>query len=56
MSELIIENKKYVVVPEEDFQLLQKKAALKWKPERTFTVSEARAYSSKRISEWASEK
>jgi len=35
---------------------LQKKAALKWKPEKTFSVEEAREYSKKLIKKWASEK
>jgi len=56
MREMIIDDKKYVVIPEENFKELQKTAALKWKPEKTFSVEEARAYSKKLINEWASEK
>jgi len=56
MTELIIDNKKYIVIPEENFQELQKTAASKWKPEKLFTVTEAREYSKKRINEWASGK
>lgn len=44
-----IDNKKYVLLSEENYQELQKKAALKWKPEKTFSVEEARAYSKKLI-------
>jgi hypothetical protein len=56
MTRLTIDNKKYVLIPEENYQELQKTAALKWKPEKTFSVEEARAYSKKLIGERASEK
>lgn len=56
MTHLTIDKKKYVLLSEENYQELQKKAALKWKPERTFSVEEARTYSKKLIREWASEK
>ncbi|WP_171037876.1 hypothetical protein [Dyadobacter luticola] len=56
MTELVIEEKKYVLLPEVEYQELQKKAAMNWKPEKTFSVSEAREYSKKRINEWAAEK
>jgi len=56
MTTLVIENKAYVVVPMENFQALQKKAALKTKPEKTLTLKEARAHSKKLIRKWASEK
>ena len=56
MTEIVIDKKKYVLIPEKDYQALQKKAALKTKPEKTFTIDEARAYSKKLISKWAAEK
>jgi hypothetical protein len=56
MTHLTIDNKKYVLIPEENYQELQKAAALKWKPEKTFSIEEARAYSKKLIRKWASEK
>ena len=56
MNTLIIDNKSYVVVPTESYQALQKKAALKTKPEKTLTIKEARAHSKKLIRKWASEK
>jgi len=56
MTHLTIENKKNVLLPEENYQELQKKAALKIKPERTLSIEEARAYSKKLIRQWASEK
>ncbi|WP_439557048.1 hypothetical protein [Dyadobacter sp.] len=56
MTELVIDNKKYVLVSEKNFQELQKTAALKWRPEKTLSITEARAYSRKKINEWGAEK
>lgn len=56
MTSLTIDNKKYVLISEENYQELQKKAALKQKTEKTFSIEEARAYSKKLIRKWASEK
>lgn len=53
MTHLTIDNKKYVLITEEDYQDLQKKAALKHKPEKTFSIEEAKAYSKKQIGKWA---
>ena len=56
MTHLTIDNKKYVLIPEENYQELQKMAALKSKPEKTFSIDEARVYSKKLIRKWASAK
>ncbi|MCE6993147.1 hypothetical protein [Dyadobacter sp. CY323] len=56
MTELTIDKKKYILIPEKKFQELQKNAAKKWKPEKAFAISEAREYSKARIREWAAEK
>ncbi len=56
MTELVIEKKKYVLIPEKNYKALQKKAALKSKSEKTFTLEQARAYSKKMIRKWAGEK
>lgn len=56
MTHLTIDNKKYVLIPEADYQELQKNAALKREPEKTFSVDDAREYSKKLIKKWASEK
>ncbi len=56
MTHLTIDKKKYVLIPEENYQELQKQAALKWKPEKTFSIEEAREYSKKLIDKWAAEK
>jgi hypothetical protein len=56
MTQIVIDKKKYFLVPEKEYQALQKKAALKTKSEKTFTVEEARAYSKKLIRKWGSAK
>ncbi len=56
MTQIVIDKKRYVLLPEKEYQALQKKAALKTKPEKTFTVEEARAHSKKIIRKWATEK
>ncbi len=56
MTQIVIDKKKYFLIPEKDYQALQKKAALKTKTEKILTIDEARAYSKKLISKWAAEK
>ena len=56
MTEIVIDKKKYVILPEKDYKKLQRKAALSIKPEQLLSVSEAREYSKKLINEWAKEK
>ena len=56
MTEIVIDKKKYVLVPEKDYKNLQKKAALKTKPEKLFSLEDARSYSKKLIRKWAAEK
>jgi hypothetical protein len=56
MTKLVIDKKNYVLLPEKDFLLLQKRAALKSKPEKLFSVEEARTHSKKLINKWAKEK
>jgi hypothetical protein len=56
MTSIVIDKKKYVLVPEKEYQALQKKAALKTKSEKLLTVEQARAYSKKLIRKWAAEK
>jgi hypothetical protein len=56
MTELTIEKKKYILLPEESYQALQKMATLKSKNETLFTVEEARLYSKRLIRKWAEEK
>ena len=56
MTHLTIDNKKYVLIPEENYQELQKIAALKREPEKTFSIADARTYSKKLVRKWASGK
>ena len=56
MTEILIDKKKYVLIPEKDYQALQKKAALKSTQEKILTIEQARAYSKKLIRQWAAEK
>jgi hypothetical protein len=56
MTQITIDRKKYVLIPEREYLKMQKKAALKSKPEKTLTIAEARAYSKKQIRQWAKEK
>ena len=53
MTEIVIDKKKYILIPEKSYQALQKRAALKTKPEKTFAIEQARAYSKKMIRKWA---
>jgi len=56
MTEIVIDKKKYVLVPAKEYQALQKKAVVKAKSEKLLSVSEARSYSKKLIRKWAEEK
>lgn len=56
MTEIVIDKKKYILIPEKNYQELQRRAALKSKPGKTFTIEEARIYSKKLIKKWAAEK
>lgn len=53
MNTVTIDKKSYVVIPEKSYKALQKKAALKTRPEKTLTIEEARAHSKKLIRKWA---
>jgi hypothetical protein len=56
MTEIVIDKKKYFLIPEKDYRALQRKAALKMKTEKTLSIKEARNYSEKLIKKWAGEK
>ena len=56
MTQIVIDKKKYVLVPQKEFEALQKRAILKTKPEKTLSIEEARAYSKKLIRKWAAGK
>lgn len=56
MTQIVIDKKKYVLVTEKEYQALQKKAALKTKPEKLLSIDQARNYSKKLVQKWAAEK
>jgi hypothetical protein len=56
MTTIEIEKKKYVLLPQQEYFNLQKKAALKTPTEKPMTVAAARAYSKRLIQQWAAEK
>jgi hypothetical protein len=56
MNELVIGNKKYILLPRKEYERLRKTAALKVKPDETFTLKEARAFSRDLIRKWGNEK
>jgi len=56
MNELVIEKKKYVLITRKEYESLKKRASLKTRPEKLFTLAEARAYSKEQIRTWAKEK
>ena len=53
MTQIIIDKKKYVLLPEKDYLTLQKKAALKSKPDKLLSVEQARVQSKTLIRKWA---
>ena len=56
MNEILIDKKRYVLVPKKNYEALQKKAAQKTKPEKFLSIEEARKLSKKLIRKWATEK
>ena len=56
MTQRVIDKKKYVLLPEKEYEALQLKAARKTKPARLLSIAEARAYSKKLIRKWAAKK
>ena len=55
MQRIIIDKKKYVIIPEREYLAMQKKAALKTKPKKTFSIDEARAHTHNLISKFKKE-
>jgi len=53
MNEVVIEKKRYVLIPRKEYDLLMKRAAQKIKPEKVLSLDEARAYSKRLIRQWA---
>lgn len=55
-SEVTINKKKFFIIPEKEYQVLQKKAILSVDQDDLYTIEEARKYSKKLINQWAKEK
>ncbi|MBS1620710.1 MAG: hypothetical protein JST10_16460 [Bacteroidetes bacterium] len=56
MTQIIIDKKKYVLVPENEYQELQLKAALKTKPAKKLSLAAGRKLAHKLIDKWTKEK
>jgi hypothetical protein len=56
MTEILIDQKTYVLIPKKNYEALQKKAAQKTKSEKFLSVEEARKLSKNLIRKWATEK
>ena len=53
MNAVIIDNKPYIILPEKEYEALQKKAALKARPKKVLSIEEARTHSKNLIRKWA---
>jgi hypothetical protein len=56
MTEIVIDKKKYILIPVKEYEALQKKAAAKTKTEKMLSLQEARTHSKKLIRKWSTEK
>jgi hypothetical protein len=56
MIQLVIDKKKYVLLPEDEFKKLQLKAALKNKPAKKLSLAAGKNRAYKLINKWAKEK
>ena len=53
MTAIVIDKKKYVLVPEKEYQALQLKAALKAKPSKKLSLAAGKKHAYKLIAKWA---
>jgi ribonuclease HIII len=53
MTAIVIDKKKYVLVPEKEYQALQLKAALKTKPVKKLSLAQGKKHAYKLIDKWA---
>lgn len=56
MTEFTVNKNKFIIIPRKEYETLQKKAALKVRPQKLLSLSEARSYSKVLIGKWAQEK
>lgn len=53
MTQIIIDKKKYVLLPEKDYEILQLKAALKNRPAKKLSLAAGKGRAYKLIDKWA---
>lgn len=56
MTQIVIDKKKYVLLPEKEYQALQLKAALKQSAAKKLTLAEGKKRALQLIDKWAKEK
>lgn len=56
MTQIVIDKKKYVLLPEKEFEALQLKAAMKNKPFKKRSLAEGKKRAHKLIDRWAKRK
>ena len=55
MNTITLDKKKYVIIPEREYKTILRKAGLNLKPEKRYSVSEAKALTDKMIDKWFKE-
>ena len=53
MTQIVIDKKKYVLVPEKEYHALQVRAALKTKPVKKLSLAAGKKHAYKLIDKWA---
>ena len=53
MTQIVIDKKKYVLVPEKEYHALQVRAALKTKPVKKLSLAAGKSHANKLIDKWA---
>ena len=56
MTQLIIDKKKYVLIPEKEYHALRIKAAMKARPVKKLSLTAGKKLAKKLIDEWAKER
>lgn len=56
MTRIVIDKKKYVLVPEKEYEALQLTAALKSKPVKKLSLAAGKKHAIKLVDKWAKEK
>jgi hypothetical protein len=53
MTQIVIDKKKYVLIPEKEYHALQVRAALKTKPVKKLSLAAGKKHALKLIDKWA---